>query len=116
MNPSSLALILLASFSSCIGNLLLKVSRAGVTPDHGFVPQLLTLSFFGGLLFYAINVVLFAKALDRVPVSVAYPILATGGFALLAIASAWLLGERLTGLQGLGLVVAILGISLLALG
>jgi multidrug transporter EmrE-like cation transporter len=116
MTPASLTLIVLASFSSCIGNLLLKASRAGVTPDQGFILQLLTPSFFGGLMFYAINVVLFAKALDRVPVSVAYPILATGGFALLAIASAWLLGERLTGLQGLGLVVALLGISLLALG
>lgn len=116
MTPSSLSLILLASISSCVGNLLLKASRSGLAPDPGLVAPFLTPSFLGSMLFFVVSFVVFGKALDKVPVSLAYPVLATAGFALLAISSCWVFGERLSSLQGLGLLVAVCGITLLAVG
>jgi multidrug transporter EmrE-like cation transporter len=108
-------LILAAGVNSMIGNMLLKQSRiaGGSSP---FVEQLVSPWFIGGLLFYAVNVVLFAKALDRLPVSAAYPVLAASGFALLAIASAIVFGERLSIAQYVGLGVTLAGIALLARG
>ena len=81
-----------------------------------FFEQLLSPWFIGGLLFYAINVVLFAKALDRLPVSAAYPVLAASGFALLAVVSAFVFGERLAPAQYAGIVVTLAGIVLIARG
>jgi len=116
MPLTSLSFILLASLSSCIGNILLKASRIGLAPDAGLIGPLLTPCFLGSIAFFVLSFVVFGKALDRVPVSLAYPVLATAGFSLLAIASSWIFGERLSGLQGLGLVVAVFGIALLAVG
>jgi multidrug transporter EmrE-like cation transporter len=108
-------LILAAGVNSMIGNVLLKQSRivGGTAP---FVDQLRSPWFIGGLLFYGINVVLFAKALDRLAVSAAYPVLAASGFALLAIVSAFVFGERLSAVQYVGIVVTLGGIALIARG
>ena len=108
-------LILAAGVNSMIGNVLLKQSRiaGGNAP---FVEQLLSPWFIGGLLFYGVNVVLFAKALDRLPVSAAYPVLAACGFVLLAVVSAVVFGERLSPVQYGGIVVTIAGIALVARG
>ena len=109
-------LVLSAGINSCIGNLLLKKSRLALPDGAGPFEQFSSMWFLGGMFFYAINVVLFAKALDGAPVSVAYPILATSGFALLAVSSNIVFGERLTLTQGAGLVAAVVGIALLARG
>jgi multidrug transporter EmrE-like cation transporter len=108
-------LILAAGVNSMIGNVLLKQSRiaGGNAP---FVEQLLSPWFLGGLAFYGLNVVLFAKALDRLPVSAAYPVLAASGFALLAIVSAIVFGERLSPAQYAGMAVTLAGIALIARG
>jgi multidrug transporter EmrE-like cation transporter len=108
-------LILAAGVNSMIGNVLLKQSRlAG--PSATFVDQVRSPWFIGGLVFYGINVVLFAKALDRLPVSAAYPVLAACGFALLAVVSAFVFGERLSVMQYCGLAVTLGGIALIARG
>jgi multidrug transporter EmrE-like cation transporter len=116
--PSSLVpwlLILGAGFNSMIGNVLLKQSRV-VAPSTGLFDQLRSPWFIGGLIFYGINVLLFAKALDRLPVSAAYPVLAASGFALLAIVSAFAFNERLSVVQYAGLAVTLGGIALIARG
>lgn len=106
------ACVLLAGINSCIGNLLLKASQAGV--QGGFVSRLFSLTFIGGLFFYGINVVLFAKALQTMPVSVGYPILAGIGFAALAVSAAVLFGEALTTAKLAGIGLILLGIVVLA--
>jgi multidrug transporter EmrE-like cation transporter len=108
-------LILAAGVNSMIGNVLLKQSRI-VAPSPGIIDQFRSPWFIGGLIFYGINVVLFAKALDRLPVSAAYPVLAASGFALLALVSAFAFGERLSLAQYAGLVVTLGGIALIARG
>lgn len=109
-----LALVLGAGVNSCIGNLLLKWSRTTMPAEASTIEKLLTPGFIGGMFFYAVNVVLFAKALDEMEVSVAYPILAGSGFALLAVASSFLIGETLTVAKGAGIGLILFGILVLA--
>ena len=82
--------------------------------DAPWWQKFLSLWFIGGLLFYIVNVVLFAKALDRLPVSIAYPVLAGVGFALLTAASAFFFGERMSVLQYFGLAFILGGVALMA--
>ena len=109
-----LLLVLAAGFNSCLGNLLLKWSRLSVAPEASTVEKLMHIGFIGGLGFYAVNVVLFAKALDAMEVSIAYPILAGSGFAMLAAASWYFFNEPFTLVKGLGLALVLAGIFLLA--
>jgi multidrug transporter EmrE-like cation transporter len=108
-----LLLIALAAASSTIGNLLLKLSRS--KSSFG-LPSYLSPWLAAAICFYVLNLLLFAKALDRIPVSVGYPILATTGFAMLTITAATLLGERFSLIQGVGLALAIGGVACLARG
>lgn len=114
MTRLSLILVLVAAFNSCLGNLSLKYSRMIAKPDGTLLDMLFAPFFILGLVFYGINVVLFAVALEKAPVSVAYPILAGTGFALLVIMSAILLGERIGFVQLAGVAVITLGIALIA--
>jgi multidrug transporter EmrE-like cation transporter len=113
MSIQGLVLVILAGLNSCLGNLALKYSRMVAVPHADFFSKLLNGYFVLGLAFYGINVVLFAKALDSAAVSIAYPVLAGSGFAMLAIASAIVFGERLCAQQIAGLVIVVVGIALL---
>lgn len=115
MNSIAIAWLLIvgAGLNSCIGNLLLKKARI-VAPDSDIFTMMFSPWFIGGLIFYAINVVLFAKALDALPVSIAYPALAGIGFTLLTAAAWWLYGEQLAAPQYLGIALVLFGIVLLA--
>lgn len=107
------ALLIVAGANSCIGNLLLKKSRL-VAVDGGLVEMMFSPWFIGGCAFYGVNVILFAKAMDRLPVNIAYPVLAGVNFGLLAVSSAIIFGERLGWLQGLGIGLIGAGIFLAA--
>ncbi len=106
-------LVLTAGINSCIGNLLLKKSRLVARGDEGLFDLLLSPWFIGGLLFYGINVILFAKALEKLPVSIAYPVLAGSGFAMLVLAAHWLFDEQMTVNHYIGLVAVVFGIFML---
>jgi multidrug transporter EmrE-like cation transporter len=111
MNVEVFLLIALAATSSTAGNLLLKLSRKA--SSFG-LPSFLSPWFMAAIGFYVLNLFLFAKALDQVPVSIGYPILAALGFAMLTITAAALLGERFSLVQGAGLVLVIAGVACLA--
>ncbi len=111
-----LMFVLAAGVKSCIGNLLLKWSRTSAPPDATTLAKLLSPGFVGGMAFYAVNVVLFAKALDEMEVSVAYPILAGAGFALLAVASGVLFNEPMTLTKAAGMGLILCGIAVLSRG
>ncbi|MCP5433770.1 MAG: small multidrug resistance protein [Alphaproteobacteria bacterium] len=113
MSWTSLLLVLAAGINSCIGNLLLKQSRVSAG-DAGLISMVVNPYFIGGLMFYGVNVILFAKALDQAPVSIAYPILAGFGFALLVLASGLIFGERMSLVQASGLLLVAGGIWLMA--
>lgn len=115
MSPQQIAwlCLFLATINSTIGNLCLKKSRL-VVESNDFVSLLFQPYFIAGLAFYGINVILFAKSLDVLRVSIAYPVLAAGGFTLLTVASGFLLNEQLHGRQYLGIGVVLVGVFLLA--
>jgi multidrug transporter EmrE-like cation transporter len=66
----------------------------------------------GGLMCYAISVVVWIGALSRTPVSVAYPMLSIG-YVVNAIAAWYLFGEALTITRITGIVVIIAGVYLI---
>lgn len=110
----ALILIFLAGLNSTLGNLLLKASRKNLLTDSSVLEQYTSPLFFGAVAFYGFNLILFAKALDYLPVSVGYPILAASGFAMLSVMSWLVLGERLSLMQIMGIFVIIIGIFMLA--
>jgi multidrug transporter EmrE-like cation transporter len=70
--------------------------------------------FLLGLFFYGINVILFAKALDKLPVSVAYPVFAGLGFLFIAVFSNIMLSESLNVFKIFGIIMIFCGIIFLA--
>lgn len=67
-----------------------------------------------GLCFFATNVLLYTYALQVVKISVAYPIMVAGGFAIIAVV-AWLaLRETLTPVQWGGIALILMGVFLVA--
>ena len=116
MPGSALILIVLAGVNSTIGNMLLKQSRVAVPADAHWYGKFLSVYFLGAVLAYVFNLACFAKALDQVPVSVGYPILAAGSFALLSVAAGIFFGERFGPWQFGGLIFVALGIFALAQG
>jgi len=107
------SLVFAAGVNTCIGNLLLKQSRR-VSSDPGFFSLLLSPWFIGGLVFFGVNVILFTKALEKLPVSAAYPVLAGLGFSLIAIFSSWFFGERLGVNQWIGMGMIVAGMILIS--
>lgn len=63
---------------------------------------------------FALNVVFYAFALQKLPVSVAYPIMVASGMGIIAVVAGMLFGERLTGVQWAGLVAILIGVTLVA--
>ncbi|AYG70613.1 SMR family transporter [Rhizobium sp. CCGE531] len=116
MNALPMILVFAASLNSCIGNMLLKWSRVSLPADAGVADKFFSISFLSGLAFYGINVVLLAKALDSMEVSIAYPILAGSGFAMLMVASYYVFGEPFRPHKWIGLALILAGIIFLARG
>jgi multidrug transporter EmrE-like cation transporter len=106
-------LVIGASINTCIGNLLLKKSSL-LLIDQNFLNRFLSPYFLAGLFFYGINVLLFAKSLEKLPVSIAYPVFSSLGFFLLAISSNYLFNESFSGFTVIGLVLIICGIILIS--
>ena len=106
-------LLVLAGVNSTLGNFLLKYSRI-VDIDAMWHDKLLSSYFIGAVSCYVVNLALFAKVLDYIPVSIGYPILASSSFAFLAISSYMLFKESFTIWQVIGLVLVIIGIFCLA--
>ncbi|MCH7703305.1 MAG: EamA family transporter [Planctomycetes bacterium] len=112
------ALILNASANLLIKFGMNKIDQAGGLLAGGAVaglvraagsPQLIA----GGFCFAA-NLVFYAYALQKMKISVAYPIMVTAGFAIIVIVAGWQLGERLTVVQWTGVALILVGVSLVA--
>lgn len=107
MNPW--IIVGLAAIINSSAGLLLKQARvtSGATPiwELTFSPW-----FLGACLCYFCNVFLFAKSLDRLPVSIVYPAYAGMGFALIAVAGNLLFAERLGLNQWIGIGLILTGI------
>ena len=111
-NVDSWIFVFIAAVNSTIGNVLLKKSSESLIGN--FFDMAFNFRFLAGLFFYGLSVVFFAKGLTNLPVSIAYPVLASSGFILLAISSGFFLNERLSITQWCGMGTILIGIYLLA--
>lgn len=113
-NTFAWALVILAAINSTIGNLLLK--KASLSLENGLLTLIFNLWFVGGIAFYAANVLLFVKALSKLSVSSAYPVLACSGFLLLTVMAGYFFNEKFTGIQWLAMILIFAGLILMVKG
>ena len=66
-----------------------------------------------GIACYGLSVFVWILGLSRVPVSVAYPLLSVG-YVVNAVAAYFLFGERLARIQVAGVILIIVGVTVLA--
>jgi small multidrug resistance pump len=63
---------------------------------------------------FALNLGFYSFALQKLPISVAYPIMVASGFAIIAGVAGWQLGESLSTIQWVGVGAILLGVTLVA--
>lgn len=121
MTALSFALVLTGVLLNAAAQLLLKAgtnaighfeySAANVLPIGIKVAQ--QPHILGGLMCYAISVVVWILALSRVEVSIAYPMLSLG-YVVNAAAAYFLFGEYVNAMRMAGIFVIIVGVVLVA--
>lgn len=107
-------------------NLMIKFGMRGIDLELGGA-GLLDGGFWGlvrllvkhwavplGLGCFAANVVFYSYALQKLPISVAYPIMTICGFAIIVTVAGFMLHERLSLLQWVGIGAILLGVLLVA--
>ena len=100
------------------GSILLKIGARQLGDLSGLaLPELifkLITNFYliGGITLFALNVISYFLALSRINLSIAYPIMVTGGIVIITLFSYFALKENLTILQISGLALVIAGIAL----
>lgn len=118
--------LVIALLLNAAANLMIKFGMRGIDIelagagllDAGFV-GLVRLIFrhwilLAGLVCFALNVVFYAYALQKLPISVAYPIMVTCGFAIIVTVAGVIFGERLTIWQWVGVLAILCGVFLVA--
>ena len=121
MKSADLALILTGVLLNAMAQLLLKAGSraiAGIAVSLASVSSLFERlatnpAIYGGLVCYAVSVVVWILALSRVDVSVAYPMLSVG-YVVNALLAWWLFAEALTPTRIAGVAVIIVGCWLVA--
>ena len=117
-----IALVIALSLNAT-ANLMIKFGMerfkvAGVTPADGLVAVGTSLItnwvLILGLCCFALNVGFYAYALKALPISVAYPIMVTLGFAIIVTVAGMYLHERLTAAQWIGVCFILVGVWLVA--
>lgn len=93
-----------------------RYKAAGVTPEQGAGAVIAALAsnwvLILGLCLFSANVVLYTFALKGLPISIAYPIMATVGFAIIVVVAGWRLHERLSPVQWVGVALIMVGVWL----
>jgi len=114
-------LIFTGVFLNAVAQLLLKAGTNAVGHFHftteNIVPvgwQMATQPYIlGGMVCYAVSLVVWIMALSRVEVSIAYPMLSVG-YVLNAIAAWYFFGEAVSATRLIGIGVIIIGVYIVA--
>ena len=116
--------LLMALLLNAAANLMMKFGSVGLRAslaadprrDMGTLAGMLAHNWILvlGLFCFATNVLLYTYALQVIKISIAYPIMVAGGFAIIAVV-AWLaLKETLTPMQWGGIALILIGVFLVA--
>lgn len=118
MKPYYIALTI-ALVANAFANILIKTGMrdglpAGAGPAVLLKSILLNPLVLGGVALFGLNVVCYAYALSRIPLSSAYPIMTSLGFLIVIGASTLFLHETLGAIQIAGLVLILSGVAMVA--
>ncbi len=95
----------------------LEVGEAGLLANGPWGVVTLLLRHWvvlAGITCFALNVVFYAYALQKLQISMAYPVMVTGGFVIIVIVAGLMLHERLSMLQWVGVAAILVGVALVA--
>jgi len=111
--------LVLALVANAAANVMIKAGMRSRDVDLGEPVAALKMMItnplvVGGVILFALNIVSYAYVLTRVPLSLAYPIMTSGGFLIVVTASAILLRESLSMPQLLGIALILAGVILVA--
>mgnify|MGYP002639502239 CR=1 FL=1 len=109
----AIGLVLLATSLGSFGPLFLKKASGKLTLNLKSI--FLNYHLIIGLIFYAIGTVLFIPALKGGELSVLYPIVALA-YVWVSLISVKFLGEKMTQLKWMGIVLILMGVTLIGLG
>ncbi|MGY2896931.1 DMT family transporter [Deinococcus sp. UYEF24] len=105
-------LLVLGILSNAGASLLIKLANS---PGGGLSGMLLRPALWGSLVLYGSAFVLYALALQRLPLGIAQPLLTGGALMTVTLASVWWLHEPLTPARMGGTVLVLIGAVLLSL-
>jgi multidrug transporter EmrE-like cation transporter len=113
-DPQRLALlvVLASAVLNAVGQLLFKAARSA-QPDASLIAVFLHSQTWAGFIVYGLSAVCWLWVLSRVQLSFAYPILALT-FPIVVGLSAIFFSESITVVRWAGVVVIMVGVSLLA--
>lgn len=101
-------LLILNSFLISIGQLLLKKS-ALITQGVDVIHKIINLYFISGLFFYGISTLLWIKILEKIEVSIAYPVMALS-YIIVMLVSYFIFGEQISFFKILGILFILIGV------
>lgn len=112
------AALFIALVLNAAANALLKAGSGALRGDISastLVAAATNPYLIAGVILFAGNVICYALALSRLPLSLAYPAMVIGGLLIVTTASVLLFSESLTYLQAGGLALIVMGVTLLYL-
>ena len=109
---SSYIWLIFAAVLNAVANLLLKSTANGHESD---VANFLSLSFLASIFCFGMGVIVYTKALTKLHVSLAYPLLVGLCYVLIVMGSFFFFNEKLSIVNYLGFAITVLGMYLLQL-
>jgi len=115
---SHIIALVVALTANAAGNIMIRAgmrSRTDVHGPAGLVQAVLSSPLvWGGIVLFAFNVLCYAYALTRIPLSTAYPLIVAGGLLIVLLASALLLREPVSLTLAAGATLITAGVVLVA--
>ena len=87
-------------------SVLVKISAKSVST----VASLTSPSFMLGIVCFALGLLAYQRALSRIPLSIAYPIIISGTVILVTTVGSWVLRDPVPPLRIVGAVIIIIGV------
>jgi small multidrug resistance pump len=117
------AALIAALILNATANLLIKASAMNSPQGAGAmaggvvaaIRGLLTnVPFIVGLICFGLNLVAYQYALQKLQISIAYPIMVTCGYVIIVIVAGMKMGERMVAVQWAGVALILLGVWLVS--
>ena len=112
--------LVIALIFNALANILMKYAnvRADLPESAEIMDKLTSLylswPFLSGLFLFGLNLLCYTRALSKMDLSVAYPVMVGTGFAIIGVTSYFLFNEKLGLLQVVGIVLILTGVTLVA--